>query len=69
MVVFVHSEALGERRAVGRSIIVGMMIFSIVIGLGCGGGLSRVFVLMRLVLLVQFLLRMQRMLILRLAPG
>lgn len=41
--MFAQSRFLGDRKAVGRSIIVGMMIFSIVGGLGCVGGLSHVF--------------------------
>lgn len=42
--VLVHRNFLGDRRAMGRSMIVGMRIFSIVVGLGCVGGRSRVFV-------------------------
>lgn len=43
-VVFVHRYLGGDRRAVGRSIIVGKIIFSIVGGLSCVGGRSRGFV-------------------------
>lgn len=44
MVVFVHKSFLGDRSAVGRSMIMGKMIFNIVGGLGCAGGLNRGFV-------------------------
>lgn len=44
VVVFVHRVFGGDNRAVGRSMAVGSMIFSIVVGLGCVGGRSRVFV-------------------------
>lgn len=41
--VFVQRKFLGERRAIGRSMTVGMIIFSIVEGLGCVDGRSHVF--------------------------
>ena len=44
IVVLVHMDFAGDRRVVGRSMIVGRMIFSIVRGLGCVGDRSRVFV-------------------------
>ena len=44
IVVLVHMNFKGDRRAVGSSIMVGRIIFSIVVGLGCAGGRSRVFV-------------------------
>lgn len=40
MVVLVHRNFGGDSRAVGRSMIVGRIIFSIVGGLGYVGGLS-----------------------------
>lgn len=43
-VVFVHKNFCGDRRAVGRSMMVGRMIFSIVGGLGYVNGRSRGFV-------------------------
>lgn len=43
MVVLVHMSLGGDRRAVGMSIIVGRMIFSIVVYLGCVSGRSREF--------------------------
>lgn len=61
MVVLVHRSFGGDRRAVGRSMIVGMMIFNIVGGLGCVGGRSRGFGLRLLVWLDLHLLRRQRM--------
>lgn len=39
-----HRNFRGDRRAKGSSIVVGRIIFSIVGGLGCVGGRSRVFV-------------------------
>ena len=42
--VLVHMDFAGDKRAVGKSMIVGRMIFSIVEGLGCVGGQSHVFV-------------------------
>ena len=60
-VVLVHSSFCWDRRAVGASMIVGMMIFSIVGGLDCGGGQSRGFVWKLLILLGLCLLRRQRM--------
>lgn len=53
MVVLVHRFLGGDRRAVGRSMIVGIMIFNIVGGLDCGGGRSHEFVWRRLVWLGQ----------------
>lgn len=41
MVVLVHRNFGGDSRAVGRSIIVGRIIFSIVVSSGCVGGRSR----------------------------
>lgn len=41
MVVLVHRNFGGDSRAVGRSMTVGRMIFSIVVGLGYAGGRSR----------------------------
>lgn len=41
MVVLVHRNFGGDSRAVGRSIIVGKMIFSIVVGLGYAGDRNR----------------------------
>lgn len=41
--VLVHRNFCGDRRVVGKSIIVGRMIFSIVAGLGCVGDLSHGF--------------------------
>ena len=38
--VLVHMDFAGDKRAVGKSMIVGRMIFSIVEGLGCVGGQS-----------------------------
>lgn len=38
--VLVHRNFGGDSRAVGRSMIVGRMIFSIAEGLGCAGGRS-----------------------------
>lgn len=63
VVVFVHRNFGGDRRVIGRSMIVGIMIFSIVVGLGCGGGQSRGFVWMLLVLLGLCRLRRLRRLI------
>lgn len=51
VVVLVHRNFCGDRRVVGRSIIVGRIIFSIVVGLGCVGGLSHGFGWRLLVLL------------------
>lgn len=59
-VVFVHRSFGGDRRVTGRSMIVGMMIFSIVVGLGCADGRNRGFVWMPLVLLGLCLLRRLR---------
>lgn len=42
--VLVHKNLGGDRRATGRSMVVGRIIFNIVGGLGCVGGLSHVFV-------------------------
>lgn len=61
MVVFVHRNFWGDRRAVGKSMIVGRMIFNIVVGLGCVGGLNRGFVWRLLILLGLCLLRRLRM--------
>lgn len=44
IVVLVHRNFWGDRSAVGRSMIVGRMIFSIVEGLSYVGGRSREFV-------------------------
>lgn len=63
MVVFVHKNFLGDRRAVGMSMIVGSMIFNIVGGLGCVGDLNHEFVWRQLVWLGRLLLHMQRMLV------
>lgn len=60
-VMLVHRNFWGDRRAVGRSMIVGMIIFSIVGGLGCVSGRSREFGLRRLVWLGLCLLRRRRM--------
>lgn len=49
--VLVHRNFCGDRRAVGKSMIVGSMIFSIVEDLGYVGGLSRGFGWRLLVLL------------------
>lgn len=62
-VMFVHKCFRGDNRVIGRSMIVGIMIFSIVGGLGCGYGLSREFGLRQLGLQGQCLLRRRRMLI------
>lgn len=51
VVVLAHNSFCWDRRAVGASMIVGIMIFSIVGGLGYGGGRSREFVWRLLVLL------------------
>lgn len=61
--VFVHRNFWGDRRAVGRSMIVGRIIFSIVGGLGYVGGRSRGFVWRLPVLLVLCLLHRLRMLV------
>lgn len=49
MVVLVHRNFWGDRRAVGRSMDIGRRIFSIVGGLSCAGGRSHEFVWMLLV--------------------
>lgn len=41
--MFVHRCFVGDSRAIGRSMIVGIMIFNIVEDLSCRGGLSRGF--------------------------
>lgn len=41
--MFVQRNLWGDSRAVGRSMIVGRIIFNIVGGLGCVGGRSRGF--------------------------
>lgn len=41
MVVLVHRNFGGDSRAVGSSMIVGRIIFSIVASSGCAGGRSR----------------------------
>lgn len=61
--VLVHMDFAGDRRVIGRSMVVGRMIFSIVGGLGCAGGRSRVFGLRPLVLLDQHRLHMLRKLV------
>lgn len=61
VVVLVHRSFGGDRRVVGRSMIVGMIIFSIVGGLGCVSGQSRGFGLRLLVWLDLHLLRRQKM--------
>lgn len=38
IVVLVYMDFVGDKRVVGKSMIVGRMIFSIVEGLGCVGG-------------------------------
>lgn len=63
VVVLVHRNFCGDRRAVGRSMMVGRMIFSIGGGLSYVGGLSRGFGWRLLVLLGRRLLRRLRMLI------
>lgn len=63
VVVLTHISLEGDRRAIGSSIVVGRMIFSIVGGLGFVGGQSHVFVWRLLVLLVLCRLRMRRMLV------
>lgn len=63
MVVLVHMNFGGDRRAVGSSIMVGKIIFSIVVGLGFVGSQIHVFVWRPLVLLVLWLLRRQKMLV------
>lgn len=62
-VVLIHRNFGGDRRAVGRSITVGKMIFNIVVCLGCAGGLSREFVWRQLVWLGLCQLRRLRMLV------
>lgn len=47
--VFVHRDFWGDRRAMGRSIIVGRRTFSIVGGLGCVDDRTRGFVRRQLV--------------------
>lgn len=64
VVVLVQIRFFGDRRAVGRSIIVGIIIFSIVGGLGYVGGQNHVFGLMILVWPGLFLPHMQRKLVL-----
>lgn len=49
--VLVHRNFWGDRRAVGRSMVIGRRIFSIVGGLSCVGGRNHEFVWMLLVLL------------------
>lgn len=61
MVVFVHRNFWGDRRAVGKSMIVGRMIFNIVVGLSCVSGLSREFVWRLPILLGLYLLHRLRM--------
>ncbi len=61
VVVLTHRNFWGDRRVVGRSMIVGRMIFSIVGGLGCVSGRSREFGLRQLVWLGLHLLRRRRM--------
>lgn len=62
--VLVHMNFAGDRRAVGKSIIVGRIIFSIVEGLGCVGDQSHVFVQRLLVWPGLCQLRMPRRLVL-----
>lgn len=62
MVVLVHKNFWGDRRAVGRSMIIGRVIFNIVGGSSCVGGRSHEFGWMLLVLLGLCPLRRQRML-------
>lgn len=61
--VLVHIDFVGDRRVIGRSIVIGRMIFSIVEGLGCEGGRSRVFGLRLLVWLGQHQPHMLRKLV------
>lgn len=63
VVVLVHKNFLGDRRAVGMSMIVGRMIFSIVGGLDCVSDRNHEFVLRLLAWLGRLLLRMLRMLV------
>ena len=49
VVVLVHRNFWGDKRAVGRSMIVGKRIFNIVGDLSCVGGQNREFVWMQLV--------------------
>lgn len=60
-VMFVHKCFRGDNRVMGRSIIVGIIIFSIVVGLGYGGGLNHGFELRLLGLRGQCLLHRRRM--------
>ena len=62
-VVLVHRSFLGDIRVVGRSMIVGIIIFSIVEDLSCVSGRSHGFGWKLLVLLGLCLLRMPRMLV------
>lgn len=62
VVVLVHRSFWGDRRAVGRSMIVGRRIFSIVGGLDYVGGRIRGCVWRQLVWLGQCLLHRLRML-------
>lgn len=62
VVVLVHRSFWGDRRAVGRSMIVGRRIFSIVRGLGYVSGRTHGFVWRRLVWLGQCLLHRPKML-------
>lgn len=59
--MFVHRCLGGDRRAVGNSMIVGRIIFSIVGGLGYVNGRSRGFVWRLQVLLGPYQLRRLRM--------
>lgn len=62
-VVLVHRNFCRDRRVVGRSMIVGRMIFNIVGGLGCVSGQNCEFVWRLLVLLGPYLLHRLRMLV------
>lgn len=62
-VIVDHRSFCGVRRAVGMSMAVGIMIFSIVGGLGFGVGLSHGFVWWRLTWLGRCLLHRLRMLV------
>lgn len=61
--VFVHRNFWGDRRAVGRSMIVGRITFSIVGGSGCVGGRSHEFVWRLPVLLIPCLPHRLKMLV------